>query len=192
MRGLQVGPDTICDPEPLPRALARVLMCSAMAIALGAATIALAGIEDGPDPGGVRGVHGAKSATAITEDPSPVTSGLPFVVIDMRPVAFTFNPLFINPEVPRAIVPKGWGVKIIMPYIPEPDSGCNGPQTKQCTSACSKQGKSLSSCELDVQWNADGTTTRYLVCTCYSKGAGLPEVAGSSVPTTEVRLADRQ
>lgn len=111
-----------------------------------------------------------------------------WVTIDMREPAFAFNPQFINPEVPRAIVPMGWGLKIIMRDVPEPDSGCNATQTKKCTSACAKQGKSLAGCDVDIRWNEDGSTTRYLICSCYSPSVGPPQVAGSSLMTSEIKL----
>ena len=128
----------------------------------------------------------------LTEAPTPLLPrvAMPqyWITIDLRPTAFAFNPQFINPEMPTPIIPKGFGLKIIVPDPPDPDSGCNAAQTKKCSGLCGKAKKMLISCEVDVQWNDDGTTIRTLICTCASPND--PRIAGSSVNTTEIRVAD--
>jgi hypothetical protein len=148
------------------------------------------------------GVPGARTLTPeeeaaranVTEDPSPIfpaPAQMPqyWITIDLRPTPFSFNPDFIATEMPTPIIPKGWGVKIIVPDPPDPDSGCNTAQNKKSGDLCKKQKQKLASCEVNIVFNDDGTPSRTLICQCYTPGA-TPEVAGTVLDTTEYRIAD--
>ena len=129
----------------------------------------------------------------LKEDPTPMlprVEPMPqyWITIDLRPTAFSFNPQFMNREMPTPTVPKGFGVKIIMPDPIDPANGCNATQSKKCQELSSKAKQMLISCEVDVLWNEDGSTSRTLVCTCASPND--PRIAGSIVNTTEIRVAD--
>jgi hypothetical protein len=146
--------------------------------------------DNGNAPPGAR----TTDVVATTEVPSPVlpmVDPMPqyWITIDLRPTAFSFNPNFMNHEMPTPIIPKGFGVKIIVPDPIEPDSGCNARQTKACAALCKKNMQKLVACEVDIVFNDDGTTTRTLLCTGYTPGT-TPEVAGSRLITTEYKIAD--
>jgi hypothetical protein len=189
MRGLQTGPETLGDPFEIQRPKP-LRVAAAVLAGLVFAGLSGAAIQDGPDgvdPLGLRGV-------AVTEDPAPVTTAMPFgvdyIVIDLRPTAFSFNPQFINPEVPRAIVPKGFGLRIIVPDPVEPESECSAAQSRKCAIACGKSGTTLVSCDVQFEWQPDGTATRTLYCTCAAGGATPKNIAGSFARTVKLRFVE--
>jgi len=181
MRGLQIGPETVVDPYDIrkPRLFAVIVLGLAMA------GLAHAGIDDSADPVGV-----VKGATPITEDPVPVTTADPkfWVTLDMRPAALAFSSIFTNPENPSPTVPKDWGVKIIMPDPIDADSECNATQVRKCNTACGKQRQMLVSCDVQFEWQPDGTATRTVTCTCASPMD--PKIAGTVANVTEIKLRD--
>jgi hypothetical protein len=111
-----------------------------------------------------------------------------WITIDLRPTAFSFNPSFMNSEMPTPIIPKGFGVKIIIPDPIDPDSECDTSQVRKCKDACGKVGKVFVTCEVQFEWQPDGTAVRTVTSTCMDPND--PHVAGSVINTTQIRFAD--
>ena len=97
--------------------------------------------------------------------------------------------LNINPESPTA--KSKWLRGELVIVLPDTDGGsCNDRQKDKCSAAC-KEAKKLSlSCEVNYDWQTDGTCTRTVICTCISANdsrlASMPHKATAS----EITLPD--
>jgi hypothetical protein len=85
--------------------------------------------------------------------------------------------LRINPEAPSAKSPWLRGEQVIV--LPDMDSECNQRQWDKCGSACGAVKKLSLTCDVQFDWQPDGSCIRTVICTCVSPSS--PQLV--SMPT---------